>query len=559
MPRASRSRAMGLLGRPWCIVAVACVLVLVAGASDPSRASSTAPNTSAAASCPSTVNAKAFASAAQLRNLVKQENRFGERYLASRAHNRTIGWIKDEVGAIDGFKIRSDRYRLWRWLPRTKAKGRPGLDLARAGGLTATSGGATRRVPAAGAVRWSKPTRERGQRGHLVQLGPDEEITAQNSAGKVVLREFPATSLPYAGLQAIGLYVTPDLAGTTGNYERPFLHTLQAELLAASAAGAAGVIFTFDVPRKQVRGYGDPHEGTIYRVPAVFVGGAESRRLRSLAAQGASARVVVRATVERAKTTNVIATLPGRSSQRIVLGTNTDGQSWVQENGVAGLIAFARYYAGLPKRCRPRTLEIAFASAHDAVVSDGMDVYSAPLDAQYGKGRIAFAFAVEHLGTREIVPNAAGNRLRFTGKGEPFLFAAGDSHLLRETAVNITKRRKLDQTAVLQGLGVPTAGQVPPICSMGGLGTFFQARLIPTLAMISGPWSLYAPSFRGNALDYQRMRSQLLAVGDTVLALDGAPRDQIAGDYVEMRELRAQGAPTCRNPSRLPQFAPGPG
>ena len=65
-----------------------------------------------AASCPTTTNAKAFASAAELRRLVKQENRFGERYLASRAHNRTIGWIKDEVSAIDGFKIRSDRYRL---------------------------------------------------------------------------------------------------------------------------------------------------------------------------------------------------------------------------------------------------------------------------------------------------------------------------------------------------------------------------------------------------------------------------------------------------------------
>ena len=92
----------------------------------------------AGVSCPSVVNGHSFASAAQLRRLVRQENRFGERYLASRAHNRTIGWIKDEVGAIDGFKVRSDRYRLWRWLPRTKAKGRPGLDLARAGGLTVT-------------------------------------------------------------------------------------------------------------------------------------------------------------------------------------------------------------------------------------------------------------------------------------------------------------------------------------------------------------------------------------------------------------------------------------
>ena len=509
------------------------------------------------ASCPSTVNGRSFASAAQLQKLVRQENSFGERYLASRAHNRTIGWIKDEVGAVDGFRVRSDRYRLWRWLPLTKAKGRPGLDLARAGGLSVTSKGAARKVPVAGALRWSEPTGKRGQRGQLVHLGPEDEITPQNSAGKVVIREFPGTSLPYAALQAIGVYITPDLAGATGDYARPFIHSLQAELLAASAAGAAGVIFTFDLPRKQVRGYGDPHEGTIYKVPALFVGGAEGRQLRSLAAQGATARVVVRAKVGRAQTTNVIATLPGRSSQRIVLGTNTDGQSWVQENGVAGLIAFARYYAGLPKRCRPRTLEIAFASAHDAVVSDGMGVYSAPLDAQYEKGDIAFAFAVEHLGTREIVPNAAGNRLRFTGKGEPFLFAAGNSDLLRQTATNITKRRNLDRTAVLQGLGLPTAGQVPPICNMGGLGTFFQASLIPTLAMISGPWSLYAPSFRGSALDYKRMRSQLLAVGDTVLALDGAPRDRIAGDYLEMRERRAEGAPTCPNPSRLPQFAPG--
>ena len=558
----ARSRT-GVTGRGSATLLGCLTALLALPAGGASAAGGTAETQSAVvagASCPSTVNGRAFASVAQLRRLVRQENGFGERYLASRAHNRTIGWIEDEVGAIDGFRVRADRYRLWRWLPRTKAKGRPGLDLARAGGLTVTRNGAISKVPVAGAVRWSEPTGKPGRKGQLVYLAPGEEITPQNSAGKVVIREFPITSLPYAALQVIGLYITPDLAGATGDYTRPFLNTQHDDLLAASAAGAAGVIFTFDVPREQVKGYGDPHDGTIYKVPGVFVGGVEARRLKALAAQGASARVVVRAKVGRATTTNVIATLPGRSSQKIALGANTDGQSWVQEDAVSGLIAFARYYARLPLRCRPRTLQIAFTSAHDAVVNDGMDPYSARLDAEYDKGGVAFAFAVEHLGTREIVPNAAGNRLRFTGKGEPFLFAAGDSDLLRRTAVKITKRRKLDQTAVLQGLGLPTAGQVPPICNMGGLGTFFQTHLIPTLAMISGPWSLYAPAFRGSAIDYKRMRSQLLAMGDTVLALDGAPMDQIAGDYPELRERRAQGAPTCPNPSRrMPQFAPGPG
>jgi hypothetical protein len=502
--------------------------------------------------------AASLASAARLRSLVRRENSFGERFLASAAHNRAIDWIEDEVRAIDGFSVRSDPFRVWRWLPRTSARGRPGLDLGRAGGLSVIRpDGSTQQVPVAGAVRFSQPTGARGRRAPLVHLAPDEEITSQNAAGKVVVREFPATSLRYGALQGIGIHVTPDLANATGTYERPFLNELHQELLAAGAAGAAGVVFTFDVPREQVRGYGDPHTGTIFKVPAVFVGGAEAARLRSLAAQGASARVVVRARVDRAPTRNVIATLRGRSSQRIILGANTDGQSWVQENAVAGLIAFARYYARLPLRCRPRTLEIAFTSAHDAIVVDGMERYSAPLDAQYDQGRIAFAFIVEHLGTRELVPGDDG-RLRFTGKGEPFLFAAGDSDVLRRTAASATRRRSLDRTAVLPGLGVPTAGQVPPVCSMGGLGNFFHRRLIPTLAMISGPWSLYAPFSRASAIDFRRMRAQLLAMGDSLLALDGVSRERIAGDYLRMREQRAQGAPTC--PRELyPQFAPGPG
>jgi hypothetical protein len=267
--------------------------------------------------------------------------------------------------------------------------------------------------------------------------------------------------------------------------------------------------------------------------------------------------VAVHATVARKRTRNLIATLRGQRSERIVLSSNTDGNSWVQENGVSGILALARYYADLPPRCRPRTLQLAFGSAHDSLVAEGTDRYAATLDPE----KVAFAFAIEHLGSRELLPtpdsDGSGQRLRFTGKGETFLFAAGDSAALRQTAIAATQRRKLDRTAVLQGLGVPDAARVPPVCSMGGLGIAFHKRLIPTLAMISGPWSLYDPVFGRRALDFSRMRAQLLAAGDSVLALDGLPTAQIAGDYLEMRERRARGAPTCP-PERHPQFAPGP-
>ncbi len=122
----------------------------------------------------------------------------------------------------------------------------------------------------------------------------------------------------------------------------------------------------------------------------------------------------------------MIATLPGKSPEKTAMFANTDGHSWVQEDGVVGLIAFARYYAGLPLRCRPRTLEIAFTSAHDAVVVDGAARYAQRLDDEYDSGLVAYAFAVEHLGTRELVPHptdGSGQRLEFTGLGEPFLFA----------------------------------------------------------------------------------------------------------------------------------------
>ena len=521
-----------------------------------------------AAVCPGAVDDADFASKAQLRKLVKQENSFGQRFLGSHAHDRTIDWIKDEIRSIDGdFKLRTGPYKIWSWLPRTKATDRPGLDLARAGGLSVIGADGTEtKLPDAGAVRFSQPTGKTGRTGELVYLPPDQEITPENSAGKVIIRDYPEAPIPLVGLQLIGEYLTPDLASQTGNYDRPFLgeRPQHEELLDASRAGAAGVIYTFDLPREQIAGYGDPHTGTIFKVPAVFVGGDVAAQLKALAAQGGnSARVVVRAKVERDKTRNVIATLPGKSAEKTALFANTDGQSWVQEDGVSGLIAFARYYAMLPMRCRPRTLQIAFTSAHDAVVVDGAARYAQRLDDEYDAGGVAYAFAVEHLGTRELVPqpdpDGSGQRLAFTGLGEPFLFAAGDSAVLRQTAVDATQRRNLDRTAVLRGLGLPEQNRVPPICSMGGLGSFTQGHLVPTLAVISGPWSLYAPSFERKAIDFKRMRSQLLAIGDTVLTLDKIPSEQIAGDYPSYREQRAQGAATCPPPENLPQFAPGPG
>jgi hypothetical protein len=468
-------------------------------------------------------------------------NSYGPRILGSGAHNQAIDWLESQARGI-GLKISSERFKPYGWFPLTHFRKGPGLDIGAAGGLSVRRpDGSTVDIPDAGAVHWSQPTAKRGEGGPLVYLPPDQDITAANAAGKVVIRDFQPGTLPFGAATALlSLYVTPDLAGYT-DYTRPYLsENLQADQLAAGRAGAAGVVFVWDVPGKQVRGYYDPHTGTIYRQPAVFVGREQAERLKTLAAP----------------TRNLIARLPGRSAEKIVLAANTDGTSWVQENGVIGMLAFARYYAKLPLRCRPRTLELVFSSAHDAFRDDGLNPDHYHLDKQ----RTVFAFTIEHLGTREILPTGdrAARRLAFTGIADPALFAAGDSDALRQAAVTATKRRTLPRTAVLKGLAVPDETLAPPICSMGGLGNAFHPRLVPTLAMISGPWSLYDPAFGSRALDFGQMRKQVLAAGDAILALDGLPRAQIAGDYPTLQAQLDQGIKQPCPVAENPLHAPGP-
>jgi len=521
--------------------------------------------TAARAQCPATIDDAAFASEAELRALTAEMAGFGFRSTASRSNERFIKWIKRELkqigGQRGGMKIRTEKIELRRWQPIPKAADkRQGRDLAAAGALQLVhADGTVEDVPVAGAVPYALPTSKKGVAGALVHLAPDVPITAENAAGKVVLRDFPDRSIPYVGFSLLGLHLTPDLAARTGAYERPYLAALHQELLDAGTAGAAGVIFAFHVPTEQVRGYFDPHNGTHYAVPAVYVGGDQEARLEAAAGGGVSASVVVRAKADRASTRNLIATLPGQGPERIVLAVNTDGTTWVQDNGTAGVLALARYLAGLPIECRPRTYEFVFGGAHLHISREGTTRYADQLDADYDTGTVAFAFVIEHLGTREIlpVPDGDGQRLAFSGHGDPFLWAAGNSAALRNAAVTATQRRNLDHTAVLEGAELPVKGRVPEICSFGGIGGPFHSRLIPTMAMISGPWSLWAPSFGESAIDFARMRTQLLAAGDAIVGLSTLPSAEIAGDYPSLRAERAAGAPTCSH-ELPPERAPGP-
>jgi len=531
--------------------------------------------------CPTTIDETAFASAAELRALNARIASFGLRNPGSSEHNQMLDWLEREFRAIPGMRLRSDWYTLTRWQPLPRGGGSRTLpaavaadvagdgagrralprpftsrrDLADAGGLSVDGVGT---IPVSGAIPFTVPTSSGGSRGELVYIPNDVPITAANARGKIVVREVPPGSIAYVLFRAIAHYVTPDFPAS-GDYDRAFLRAFDPSLIEAGQAGAVGLVFVWDVPGEQVRGYWGPHTGTRYHVSGVFVGNEQGATLRQLAQEGRSARIVVRARWDRGRTRNIIATLRGQSRERIVVNTNTDGNTWVQENGPAGMIALARYLATLPVECRKRDVEFALTTAHMGYANDGLFAYSKELDEEYDDGTVAFAIVMEHLGTLEQMPSGPDNRLEFTGLTEPIAWSAPEeSPLLVQASIDAVKRRGLERTAILQGVGAPDPTQVPRICSQGGLGTIFHTDLIPTTAAITGPWSMFDPVFGEKAIDFEHMRRQVLAMGDVARTLDGVDRIAIAGAYIEERAQRASGAKACAH-VRPPLVAPRPG
>jgi hypothetical protein len=466
--------------------------------------------------CPIAVDDRSFASEADLRHLTATIAGFGLRTTGSLEHINMIDWLEDTVRRMPGIKTRSQAFDIQRWQPATK-------DLSTSGSLTV----AGQRIRVAGVIPYTKPIKRLG--GQLLYL-PSGPITAR-ARGKVVLRDFPAVDRGYTAEAA-----------------------LNQDLIDAGLAGAGGLIIAFDYPYSQVQGYYDPHTGTHYQVPGVFVGVDEVHQLKQLA--GAQACVSVLALSSPARTRSLIATLPGQSSERIVLNTHTDGNTWVQENGNAALLALASYFSRLPLTHRPRTLEFVFATGHLNRPTEGTEFYARDLDAEYDSGTVAFAFALEHLGTREYLPtrreNGPGRELKPSGKGEFFGWFAGSPRLATAAtaATAAITARALDRVAVLPGIDPLDPTRVPPQCSLGGIGTHLHSHLIPTMAMISGPWTLWAPAFGPDAIDFTRMRSQVLAAGDIILALGNVSRTEIAGPYLAYRRARDAGTPGC--PQDLP-------
>jgi hypothetical protein len=493
-----------------------CVAILVW-----SLALRTSSPAAAQTACPSSVDPAAFAGPDELRSLNQVMADLGPRPTASPAQLRYIESIEATIAGIGGFTVSSLPEAIDRQLDESASLRVGPDDLA-----------------VAGAVPYAQPTGDAGASGRLVHVPAGTAISATDVKGAIVVRPAATAGVQYAIFAAVAYYLhDPDHTIDPGaTYERDNFGYQQriTDLKEAAAGGAAGLVLVHGFLTAQVTGQYAPYEGERWGVPAVYVGADEGKRLVDSAAADGTATLRTTASRSMASTRSVVATLPGRSNERIVIQSHTDGMNAVWDNGPAAMLALARYFSALPLSCRPRTLQFVFTTAHLHLSQSGAFCFAKVLDEEYESGTVALVVALEHLGAKEFaaVPRrdgGPGRELVATGREELFVTFVMESPVLVESLIERVVAHDLRRTFVLRGADAPRVG-FPPHRSFGGEGGPYREHLVPTAAGITGPWTLYNPSFTLDELvDFDLMRRQAMAFGDLVLAVDDVPREVIAG------------------------------
>jgi hypothetical protein len=513
----------------------------LAVASAPSTAAA-AP--AAAARCPRVADAADLSSVAQLRRWNAAMARFGQRPTGSRNHIRFVNWLERELDGIPGVRTRSIWHHINRWEARSASLG---VDL----------GAGEHDIPPAAPVPYSKATPPSGVVAPLVFVPLDTPITAANAAGKIVVRDLPGGELPNAAFELVtwSLFDPGQTLDPNGVYKRDWVTGQpNRDLEAAAQANAAGLLFVHEFPRAEVRGHYRPYNGIHWKVPALHLGVDEGEQIKRAVAAGTArtGRVVLRArTQRRSPTRTLVGRLDGPGRRRVVVQTHTDGVNALWDNGHVPILAIARYFARLPRACRPGPMEFVMNTGHLYLsLEAGAAHYAEQLDRAYDRGRVALALSLEHLGAREYaaVPRGGGRpgfTLRRTGLVEPSTTFVTESGFLVDTLTRIVRRHRVERSLLLKGTSLPDHSHVPPYCSFGGEGTAYLRHLIPTVAFVTGPWTLFNPTFGLEQLDFRLLRRQTIVFTDFLLRVRGASQRRIAGKYSRYREERRQGKPTC--------------
>jgi len=383
--------------------------------------------------------------------------KLGPKYTGNKAHTTFVEFLATEF-AKAGCDVERDRYTLPRW------------DARRWEITIAPTSGQPFKAPVTSYFPYSGQTPAAGVTGELVFTGSSPKFTLTGLDGKIALIDFASATREWARVYK-PWGIQPPSESFPSAY-RPARGGVN-DLAQFQKAGAKAVILAWtDVSDANAADQYTPFSRPPQGIPGLYVGRDTGARLKALAAGGAKATVVLEADVTPdTPTDTLVATLPGSTSDVVIVNTHTDGPNATEENGALGILALAKYFSRMPKSSRRRTLVFPLTSGHfggpwvpsiRGVIEKRPDVIK----------RAVAAVTVEHLGCREWMDDAA-MRYAATGKNEwsiaitpdrkmgEALVAALQGSRDRAAVVNPVNGGWLGEGSSLSRAGIPTIGYIP--------------------------------------------------------------------------------------------------
>lgn len=478
-----------------------------------------------------TVNAANFTSEAQLRAWHEQLDALGLRATGSAAEaqniDNLIGML--QAAGLNPSDITTQDVKFQQW---TLNPNNPN-----AWKLTVTdANGAVVPVSAQAYMAYTGVTDANGIGDkQLVYVSDLSKIDPATVAGKVVVFDVPLTKIPepaFLALQYPGKVYDPSSEILTGGtYQRPYLNDLLPTVEKLQAAGAVGVVGVLDYPDAAVTGSYLTYDGVIRNTPGLLVGRDSGAILKQQALAGATANVVMDATVQEATSRNIVAVIPGKdygtaADQVVLIHSHTDGTNGLEDDGPYISVAMAQYLNQIPQAQRESTYAILLSTGHfaggagatyfannpDTPENVNHDLYADLIS------KTKAAMTIEHVGALEYTEK--DGQMVPTGNPEPGVWWSEDNAGLIEGGYLQLVQGGAAPGGVLFPLGevLGDADGSPDSALWPGEGQYLQAAGINDINYITGPTYLlnYGISTT-DKVDFAQVRSSAISLTDQAL------------------------------------------
>jgi Peptidase family M28 len=304
-------------------------------------------------------------------------------------------------------------------------------------------------------------------------------------AGRIAVVDNTFLALP----QVVALAFSTDHYDPTGEFAThvqtlPFSGEFQNVMEPAIAAGATGFVGIIDGLPWETDQYFVPYDAHQRPIPGIWLSPANGARLKGMLAAGpVEGEIVVGAELRPAVSHNVIGTLPGASSEWVIIGSHHDGPwaSAVEDaSGTALVLGQALYWSQVPAAERPHNLLFLLNGGH---MSGGAGLIAFVERNPDLLRQVVLELHLEHV-AREA--RGEGGRLVPTDRPEVRWWFTSRIPALQAAVKEAIVSEDLDRSIIMAPDGFPPGSAAPPTD-----GAFFHPAGVPIVNLLAAPMYLF--------------------------------------------------------------------